>query len=235
MKIAFLTIATYKYAAYAFNLIESLNKYAFTDTTNDISLIVCSDHNIVFDNNKRVKGYVQHITHIPFPLISLMRYHYYSNLELILQEYDYVYHIDCDMQLNDVVSNEILSNTVCVEHPGFLGDISHEQLPFDRTNNSNAYVSFTSGKKYYQNCFQGGKTSLFLKMCTELKHKIEEDLRNNYIALWHDESYMNRYMVDNPPDLVLPFVYAYPELYDLGPIKKIIHLHKNHLEIRKTN
>jgi hypothetical protein len=235
MKIAFLTIATYKYAAYAFNLIESLNKYAFNDTNNDISLIVCSDHDIKFDNTQRVKGYIHNITHIPFPLISLMRYHYYSALELILQEYDYVYHIDCDMQLNELISNEILGNTVCVEHPGYIINVPPERLPYDRKQDSNAYVSLIGGTKYYQNCFQGGKTSLFLKMCRELKHKIEEDLRKNYIALWHDESYMNRYMVDNPPDLVLPFVYAYPELYDLGPIKKIIHLHKNNLEIRKTN
>jgi hypothetical protein len=72
-------------------------------------------------------------------------------------------------------------------------------------------------------------------MCNILKNKIETDLRKNYIALWHDESYMNRYMLDAPPSLVLSSEYAHFHLYDCGPKKKIIHLDKNHLEMRKTD
>jgi histo-blood group ABO system transferase len=69
-------------------------------------------------------------------------------------------------------------------------------------------------------------------MCSTLKHRAEEDLRKNYIALWHDESYMNRYMVENPPTLVLPPTYAQPENWPSFGETKIMHLDKNHLEMR---
>jgi hypothetical protein len=235
MKIAFLTIATNKYVNYAHNLIKSLEAYAFKDTNNEVSLIVCTDQDIEFDNKKRVRGISTYITHVPFPIISLLRYHYYSDISDSLRHFDYVYHIDCDMQMNETVSEEILSKRVCVQHPGVNRSFSPaNQFPYDKNPQSNAFIDDYSGYDYYQNCFQGGETEEFITMCISLRNKIEEDLRKNYIALWHDESYMNRYMNDNRPTLVLPSIYAYPQNWNLGPVKKIIHLDKNHLEMRKT-
>ncbi len=235
MKIAFITIATNKYVNYCLNLISSLDKYAFTDTNDDVSIIVLSNLDFEIKEKYRINLVKSYITHIPFPLISLLRYQYYSSVSEILQNYDYVYHIDCDMQMNEIVSREIIHDRVCVRHPGINKfKSSNVNFPYDRNPNSNAYISQGLGDDYYQNCFQGGKTEEFLKMSLLLRDRIETDLRNNYIALWHDESYMNRYMCENKPSLVLSSEYAYCNLYDCGPKKKIIHLDKNHLELRKS-
>jgi hypothetical protein len=71
-------------------------------------------------------------------------------------------------------------------------------------------------------------------MCNILRNRIEEDLRKNYIALWHDESYMNRYMIENPPTTILSPVYAQPQNWASFGRTKIMHVDKNHLEVRKT-
>ena len=36
-------------------------------------------------------------------------------------------------------------------------------------------------------------------MAEILADRVSKDLENDVIALWHDESQMNRYLIDNPP------------------------------------
>jgi hypothetical protein len=234
MKIAFVTIATNKYIQYAENLLESMNKYAFPNTQDEVDLIVFTNIPELFKNRfGRVNPIGVHITHVPFPLISLLRYHYYSNCE-VLQNYDYVYHIDCDMIMKDVVGQEILGHRVCVSHPAMSAFDNNLKFPYDRNMEANSGVDIGEGQHYYQNCFQGGEGKEFISMCKYLRDQAEEDLRKNYIALWHDESYMNKYMVSNPPTVVLPPTYAQPESWpSFGPTK-ILHIDKNHLQVRKS-
>jgi hypothetical protein len=236
MKIAFLSIATNKYIHYVNNLYTSLNEHAFSDNPDyEVSLIVFSNQNPLF-KQQRIAAITSDITHVPFPLISLLRYHYYYNVKEQLAQFDYVYHLDCDLQFVKPVSTEILGERVCVEHPGVNKDYTARNLfPYDLNPASKAYVPPHMGTCYYQNCLQGGTSFEFIKMCTELKDSVEIDLRSNYIARWHDESYMNRYMAFNAPTMVLPKIYAYPEKWDARSDTKIIHLDKNHLELRRTD
>jgi hypothetical protein len=234
MKIAFVTIATNKYIQYAENLLESMNEYAFSNTQDTVDLFVFTNIPELFKNRfGRVNPIGVHITHVPFPLISLLRYHYYSGCQS-LEDYDYIYHIDCDMIMKDSIGEEILGHRVCVSHPGMISFQNNLNFPYDRNLDANSGVKIGDGEHYYQNCFQGGEGKQFLDMCKTLRNMCEEDLRKNYIALWHDESYMNKYMVANLPTLVLPPTYAQPEAWPpFGPTK-ILHVDKNHLEIRKT-
>lgn len=235
MKIAFLTIATNKYIQYAENLLSTLNDFAFKNTKHQVDLFVFTNIPELFRHRfMRINTHGVMTTHVPFPLVSLLRYHYYASCDA-LKDYDYLYHIDCDMLMQDVVSEEIFGDSTCVIHPGFYGqNINPSHFPYDRASGSNAYVQPGIGTHYYQNCFQGGKALQFLNMCNVLRNRIEEDLRKNYIALWHDESYMNRYMIENPPTTILSPVYAQPQNWaSFGPTK-IMHVDKNHLEVRKT-
>lgn len=236
MKIAFLSIATNKYKSYIPKLFKSLDKHAFPDKDYSLSLIVFTNETITFNTSDRIQGIATNITHVPFPLISLLRYHYYYSIKDQLKQFDYVYHLDCDLEVIKPISTEILGARVCVEHPGMNKDYTHRQLfPYDLNPSSNAYVPPHMGTCYYQNCLQGGISSEFVDMCTILKDRIETDLRNNYIARWHDESYMNWYMSHNAPTNILPKIYAYPEKWEYREDTKIVHLDKNHLEIRKTD
>lgn len=224
MKIAFITIATNKYVSFAQNLYQSLCKYK-----NNLNIeFIC------FTNSKNHEQFnTIPVTHIPFPIISLMRYHYYYSQYNLLNSYDYIFHIDCDMEIVDDLDDTFLSERTTVIHPSyFYPNINNNSFPYDRNSNSQAYIPYNAGKSYYQNCFQGGDAKLFLEMCDILQKKIEHDLRNNYIALWHDESYMNKYMLENPPQLELSPIYAQPEGWNSFGKTKILHKFKNNIEIR---
>lgn len=231
-KIAFITVATRKYIDFAVKLKDSIESFAFTNSNDEVSFIVFSDIPKVFNKkSKRVNCKGVMTTHIPFPLISLMRYNYYSDYEE-LNNYDYIYHIDCDMEIKSAIGDDIIGERVCVEHPGFFNVRNNHAFPYERNVDSRAFVNFGEGQVYYQNCFQGGSKSEFINMCNILKQNIFDDLKRNKIALWHDESHMNRYMIDNPPSLVLPPTYAQPQFWQSFGETKIIHLDKNHDQIR---
>ena len=73
-------------------------------------------------------------------------------------------------------------------------------------------------------------------MAEVLADRVTKDLENDVIALWHDESQMNRYLIDNPPTLSLTPSYCFAEEqmhnsdYPYEP--KIIALKKDHDELR---
>ena len=48
-------------------------------------------------------------------------------------------------------------------------------------------------------------------MSEVIADRVTKDLEKGVIALWHDESHMNRYMIDNPPTLSLTPSYCFAE------------------------
>lgn len=147
------------------------------------------------------------------------------------------------MAIVDKVGDEILSDLVATKHPGqSFNDINN--MSFDRNSKSQAYVPYGEGNTYYAGGFNGGKIKNFLEMSKTISEKVDQDVEKNIIALWHDESHLNRYLIDNPPTLSLSPSYCYPEAAIQNSKKwilsskyleikpKILALEKNHREIR---
>ena len=88
---------------------------------------------------------------------------------------------------------------------------------YDRNPKSLAYIPYGDGNNYYAGGFNGGRTKNFLEMSEVIADRVNRDLENGVIALWHDESHMNRYLVDNPPTLDLPADYCYTEAVLMNP------------------
>jgi histo-blood group ABO system transferase len=91
------------------------------------------------------------------------------------------------------------------------------------------------GKHYFAGGFNGGKTEKFIEMSEVIAGRVNKDMENGIIAVWHDESHMNRYLIDNPPTTILNPSYCFAEEfigteYPFDP--KIIALKKNHNELR---
>lgn len=225
-KIGFFTIATNDYIKYAINLAKSLDAYAKFNSL-DVELVIFSNKKDIDIKTNNIKIKYVHVSHVPFPMISIFRYEYYLAYENI-EEYDYIYHIDCDMKLVSNVGEEILSKRVCVKHPGmFVAFKAPNDFPYERNPKSTAYIPEGSGSSYFQNCFQGGEKVEFINMCKVIQKYTETDLKRNYIPFAHDESYMNKYMIDNPPTLELPPTYAQPQLWRPFGDVKIIHICKD--------
>ena len=71
-------------------------------------------------------------------------------------------------------------------------------------------------------------------MMKELKKRVDTDYSNDIIALWHDESHLNKFFSENPDRVnALSPDYAYPECFPQYPYdRKIIHLAKIILNIK---
>lgn len=230
MKILFIVIATGKYYdLFIENLYESLNKHMKFDFD-----FLCFTDNTSTANFEKV-----HMEHLKWPLSTLMRYEYINKHKNKLLKYDYCFYMDSDMLVvNDINIDELISDSVGVIHPGFF-NVSPDNYTYDRNKNSTAYIPLGKGKTYYQGCFQGGSSLFFTNMCEKLYKNIKKDLKRNIIALYHDESHLNKYFYKNPPTKELSPDYCFPKShfnekkyinYSAENIK-IIHLEKEN-EIR---
>ncbi len=157
-----------------------------------------------------------------WPTPTLMRYHLFLREEELLKEYDFVYYIDADMLFVSRVGDEILGDLVGAQHPMYA--IRQEYIPpYEPNEKSTAYIHRTgrvleqNGQKrfeplYFAGGFQGGRSETFIKAMKVMKDRIDEDFtKNNYIAIWNDESHWNKYLFENPPNVILNPSYVYPD------------------------
>jgi hypothetical protein len=231
MKIAFLSIATNKYNLFITPFLKHFENYC---KLSNVDIFLFTDVQEEVYKPKNINLYTHYITHLPWPIGNNMRYHYYLEKKEILKLYDYIYHIDIDMFLVSNISEEILEKRVCVNHPGFFMQ-PRSTFPYEKNIISNAYIPDDKGNFYFQNCFQGGESSEFIHMSETIKKYTEEDLKKYIFPHALDESYMNKYMVDNPPTKILSPGYAYPQLWNIPVEKKIIHVYKDHNLLESGN
>jgi histo-blood group ABO system transferase len=234
MNIGLLVIATNKYITFLDPLVESINKYFLI---NHNVTIFCFTNIVDHKSADNVKIVEQE--HMPWPLPTLKRYEiFYKNRELF-NNMDCLYYLDVDMIINDYIGDEFLPDDkelVCVVHPGYRRDLLQS---FERRTSSSAYVNYNH---YVYHCggVQGGKKDAYLKICEKLSNNILNDMNIGIIAVWHDESHWNSYLINNPNSYKeLDCDYCYPQSPPdqpnswILPNKKIIlALHKNHAEMR---
>lgn len=228
-KIGVVTIATGKYEMFIPMLFYTFKRKFITTMESD--LIVLTDSKEIEEQPRLI---IRPVEHTGWPYSTLMRFHYFDRYKELLSNYDYVFFIDCDMSINNIVDENILPTEeekyVGTLHPGFY---AHPHLgTFEVDTASTAYVPGENRKIYYQACFFGAIGKEFIEMSETLKNNVDKDLKKDLIAIWHDESHLNSYYSDKKVKLLHPG-YAYPENWNIPFDKKIIHLAKNHTEIRK--
>ena len=231
MKICILTIATNKYLQFVEKLYDDIAEKFLPDA--EVNCLLFTDHEIE-ETSENVR--VHYIDHEPWPMPTLKRYNYFVKEKDFILEHDYCFYFDADMRIDAPVGEEVLSDLVATRH-GYQSFHSSKEQSFDRNPESLAYVSLDEETvTYYAGGFNGGRTKNFIEMSEVIADRVNKDLEKDVIALWHDESHMNRYMIDNPPTLELNPEYCYAEEF-IGtnyPFQnpKIIALKKNHAELR---
>lgn len=223
MKIGLLLISTGKYDRFVQPLLDSARRHFMKNHNVTFFLFTDSEN---WKSDKDVINFYK--KHEPFPSPTLKRYETFVSQVEELSKMDYLYYCDADMLFVDEVGDEILSERVATIHPAFLGS---RGTPETRKE-SLACVFPHEDMMYFAGGFNGGTSKEFLKMSQILSERINKDLENGIIALWHDESHMNRYFIDNPPTKILSPSYCYPESWRLPFTRKLLALDKNHEEIR---
>ena len=263
-RIGLIVMATGKYFRTFFPpLFDSMQKYFFP--AHDVRVFLFTDQNVDEAAYEAGSVQVIRIVHGPWPDATLRRYEYIDDNRRLFRDRDYLFWCDADMRIVSKISEEILpdgikSGLVGVLHPifssislrvplrktlagaklfRFLGSFHfypwYRRGPYEINEKSTACVRCDEGDHYYMGAFWGGRTPEILQMSATLRHNTERDLSWGHVALWHDESHLNRYFIDHPPKMLSPS-FCYPEGWRLFPVeKKILALNKNHDEMREVS
>lgn len=210
--IAILYICTGNYIIFWKDFYLSVEKYllpnyekhyfVFTDSNPSMDNYLIQDRVHIFEQNK-----------LGWPYDTLMRFNMFSNIKNFLIKFDYIYFFNSNMLLLEPVGEEFLpidgSGLVATLHPYFYSE-SKYFYPYDRNKKSLAYIPFGKGKYYFMGGLNGGRSNEYLYLIDSLKSNIQLDLDLGVIAKWHDESHLNRYLVDKDVKILGP-EYGYPE------------------------
>ena len=233
INVGLLVICLGKYDVFLQPLAESADKFFMPNA--NVTIFCFTDKEIpeCFGRIKIVRVKLNPEAYKPFfPYATLKRYHMFYENRALLLNMDYLFYSDVDMRFVSIVADEILPDSssnglVGTQHPGFVG----RRGTYDINRKSTAFVSPNEGLVYYAGGFNGGSSEEFLSMAQAIQKNVDIDAFNGVMALWHDESHMNRYFIDHPPKTLSPS-YCYPESMNLPFEKKLLALDKNHKEIR---
>jgi len=232
MKVIICFIGTGKYLNFLPKYYENIHQYFLPDT--EKTFLVFTDGEGDFPDD--VKVYQQE--HLDWPYITLTRFEIIQKAEQEIKKNDWFVFIDADTLVVDkITEDQFFDNEkpfFGVHHPcHFLQMPPHNEYPGSFEINEKSRSAITKDDDlsvYYQGCLWGGKVPNIIEMIEELSNRVNEDLDNGVIAVWHDESHINKYFIENK-DLVntLGPEYAYPELFSdqctFEP--KIVHLSKD--------
>jgi len=258
-KFCLLSIATDRYLEYWQSMIksaglhvdlQSLQVLLFTDKPEDISSEI---HELLKGSLVTRK-----ISHEPWPMPTLKRFEYIvDNSEAI--EAANVLYVDADMLVQDDINFDYLleileqNELAFVEHPGYFRPNGIEFYSFyirnpvrllkdlvlrfrkgalgswETNKDSSAYVERKNRKVYFCGGLWLGTTDAILQMAQQLSNEINKDLKGNKVAIFHDESHLNRYAIDKNPAKLSPrycFDPTYAQLKSLSPIVVAVDKHQ---------
>ena len=232
MKLAVIFIGTNKYLNFLPSWHEACEQYLAPNTEKKYFVFTDGQLEGVPDN---IIPYYQE--HLPWPDITLHRFGTILKAKDQLEEYDYVLFLDADMRIVDTVKEEDLFSDkkyIGVHHPcHFMGMNPHTKFPgaFETDSRSCAAISEEDDiSTYWQGCLWGGKVPDVIGMIEELDSRVKRDDEQGIVAVWHDESQMNKFFIENKSEVhTLGPQFAYPEVFagycEFEPV--IVHLAKD--------
>ncbi len=233
MRIGFIIVGTQNYLDLAVQCMDAVKKHVRIPGAEVVPFLMTNHH------PKMVKVSYEYkhlpICHNPWPLLTLLRFQNFITYRQDLEQTDYLFYIDADLLVIDTIGPEILGDFTVTRHPGFYNR-TNTQFTYERNPNSTCGIPYGQGEDYYIGSFNGGKTENFLKASLVMRDWLNQDLKKNYIPIFHDESALNKYCVLNKPTNVLDCRYCSPQGWEhitqtFGPAK-IVALDKNHDKIR---
>lgn len=231
--IGLLLIATGKYDKFIQGLITSADTFFLNNDNVTYYIFTNSDINAVSKRNI-IKIPIEHK---PFPFASMDRFKHFTNNADKFSKENYLYYVDVDCLFVDNIGDEIIGNLVGVRHCGYY----NKPGPFENNAKSCLYLDKSKYKYYFGGGFSGGTKDNYLELSRWCSEKIDKEVSEGRIPLWHDETAINKYFADHMPDVILSPSYHYPQ----GNIEyykkmwkpqtfnaKILLLDKIHKEIR---
>jgi len=233
MKVAITFIGTNRYLDYLPKYYENIEKYFLPNTEKVILAFTDGELNDTPDN---LKVYKQE--HLDWPFITLKRFEIINKARDVIDECDWLVFIDADaIPVTTITEEEFLTDKPLfgVHHPcHYLGMDPHTKAPgaYEQNPKCEAYVDVSKSLPpvYWQGCLWGGKVPHVCAMIDELQARVNRDLENDIVAVWHDETQINRYFLERTGDVhTFGPSYAFPEVFEshCNFPPKIVHLAKD--------
>ena len=158
-----------------------------------------------------------HQPQLPWPDPTLKRYHFFDRAKSDLKKFDYLFFMNANLIVDQPVGREVIPTAeqrlMMTKHPGYT-KTPPKGLPYDRSH-SKAGVLENEGHIYVTGGFNGGEAKAFLAMARIIKRRVDQDEKKKVIARWHDESHLNRFLIDIEKRGVKPLIsdarYLMPE------------------------
>lgn len=231
MKIAVITINTGQYIKLLPDFVFSVNQFLFPDDEKDIYVFTDSD-------DVKEDVIVKKIKHSPWPYPSLYRFRYILSIRDELKDYDLIYFFNANSLFISPTSDVLLpkENKPIILCPHIVNTIfPYTSLQYEQNPNSTAYHKPTQTDVYIMGGLFGGKSEDVLNLCKQLDINIQTDIAHGIQAIYHDESYLNKYAAENRDKIrLIPMTTMLPEdnnvhvmVTYLGGFKNIVLRDKN--------
>lgn len=231
--IGLVIVATGKYKSFIKSLLKTAETHFFHGL--DVRAHVFTDNPNEINHSGKIKLSCYRIDAEKWPGPTLHRYRYFLERKESIMSYNpkWIFYIDADMRFYGPVQMNILPKNekkyTVVRHPGFFnGGWGSENVD----PHSTAFIEDFTGKHYYAGGFNGGTAEAFWEMAETCDDNIRIDEENGVLAQWHDESHMNKFLLDKDV-MALDPGYCYPQSWNLPFKKRILALDKDHKKIRQ--
>ncbi|XP_075041458.1 histo-blood group ABO system transferase-like [Mixophyes fleayi] len=238
VRIGITVFAIKKYTAFIKTFIETaemffmlghtVNYYVFTDRVGDIPNITLGEgRQLVI---LKVPSY-NRWQEVSMRRMEMIRD---QSRQRFVNEVDYLVCVDVDMVFSDDVGVEILSDSFGTLHPSYFR-ASRAQFTYERRQQSTAYIPTDEGDFYYAGGYFGGTVEEVYKLSNFCHNAMMTDKGNNIEAIWHDESYLNKYFLYHKPTKILSPEYLWDNNFGVPEVlkrRRFVAVPKNHNAVR---
>ncbi|KAG9469711.1 hypothetical protein GDO78_019827 [Eleutherodactylus coqui] len=238
IRIGLTVFAIKKYTVFVKTFIETaekffmvghkVNYYVFTDRVKEMPNITLVDgRQLVVLEVPSYKRWQE----VSMRRMEMIRDH---SLKRFINEVDYLVCVDVDMRFTDEVGVEILSDVFGTLHPGYFR-APRERFTYERRKASAAYIPPDEGDFYYAGGYFGGTVEEVYMLTSFCHSEMMTDKGNNIEAIWHDESYLNKYFLYHKPTKILSPEYLWDNNMGVPEVlkrRRFIAVPKNHNAIR---
>lgn len=237
-KVGILYICTGEYAVFWPEFYASMEQFFLKNS--EVHYFVFTDAEIIEHQNENDRIHLIQQEACGWPYSTLLRFSIFLGAQEQLRTCDYVFFFNANAQVKKpILESDFLpreekgERLLFVQHPGFYNKRKYEYT-YDRNPRCSAYIPYWKGTIYICGGINGGKTEAFLEMCEVLNNRICADLQKEIIPEWHDESQINRYILDRNDYRLLSPAYCCPEKWNI-PFECIVLIRdkKRYIDIEK--